>query len=98
MEKNYYLTKTEQKIFNVIKHAKIITAKEVADLFPELSREMIYKVLSSLEKKGYLYRIKNGLYLVQQIPAKEPIIENPYEIALAIFPGYIAFSSALRGA
>lgn len=96
MKKNYYLTKTEQKIFNVIKHAKTVTAKEVTGLFPELNKEMIYKVLSSLKKKGYLYRIKNGLYLIQQIPTKEPIIENPYKIALAIFPGYIAFSPALR--
>ncbi|BAA29444.1 type IV toxin-antitoxin system AbiEi family antitoxin domain-containing protein [Pyrococcus horikoshii] len=97
MEKNYYLTKTEQRIFNVIKHAKIITVREVAELFPELSRNMICKALSSLEKKGYLYRIKNGLYLIQQAPTKGSIIiEDPYRIALAMFSGYIAFSSALR--
>ncbi|KUK04265.1 MAG: hypothetical protein XD62_0841 [Methanosarcinales archeaon 56_1174] len=96
MKKNYYLTKSEQLVFRVIENARIISTTELKDLFPELSEEMIYKVASSLERKGYLYRLKKGLYLVQKTPSKEPLIENPYEIALSIFKGYIAFSSALR--
>jgi len=96
MEKNYYLTKSEQLIFNVIRNSDIISIEELKELFPELSEGMIYKVASGLESKGYLYRLKKGLYLVHERPSKEPVIENPYKIALSIFKGYISFSSALK--
>jgi len=95
MAKNYYLTKTEQEVISVIKGADIVTVQEIKGLFPELSDDMIKKVLSSLARKGYLYRLKRGIYLVNEEPGK-PLIKNPYRIALALFPGYIAFSSALR--
>ena len=96
MEKNYYLTGSEQNVYNSIKHAELITSDEVRELFPELSIGMLYKVLSSLEKKGYLYRLKRNLYLVQKRPGENPTIENPYRIALALYSGYIGFSTALR--
>lgn len=95
MAKNYYLTKTEQEVISVIKGADIVTVQEIKGLFPELSDDMIKKVLSSLARKGYLYRLKRGIYLVNEEPGR-PLIKNPYRIALALFPGYIAFSSALR--
>ena len=96
MKNNNYLTRREQLVFDIIKETDIISIQEIEDMFPELSQNMRYKTLSSLSMKGYLYRLEKGLYLVQKIPSKEPIIENPYRIALSIFKGYIAFSSALR--
>jgi predicted transcriptional regulator of viral defense system len=96
MEKNNYLTRREQLVFDIIRETDIISIQEIEDMFPELSQDMRYKILSSLNSKGYLYRLEKGLYLVQKIPSKEPIIEDPYQIALNIFKGYIAFSSALR--
>ena len=96
MEKNNYLTRREQLVFDIIKDTDIISIQEIEDIFGELSQNMRYKILSSLNLKGYLYRLEKGLYLVQKIPSKEPIVENPYRIALGIFKGYIAFSSALR--
>ena len=96
MEKNNYLTRREQLVFDIIKETDIISIQEIEDIFGELSQNMRYKILSSLNLKGYLYRLEKGLYLVQKIPSKEPIVENPYRIALGIFKGYIAFSSALR--
>jgi len=95
MMKNYYLSRTEQELMNVLKEADIVTIHEVLELFPGLSRDMIKKVLSSLVRKGYLHRLKRGVYIVNEEPGK-PLIKNPYQIALALFPGYIAFSSALR--
>ncbi|CAD5243348.1 type IV toxin-antitoxin system AbiEi family antitoxin domain-containing protein [Thermococcus camini] len=95
MEKNYYLTKTEQDIMRAIRGADIVSVDELQELFPNLTAEMLWKALSSLSKKGYLTRLKKGLYLVNEGPGS-PSIKNPYRIALAIFPGYIAFSSALR--
>jgi len=96
MKKNNYLTRSEQLVFDIIKETDIISIHEIEDMFPELSQNMRYKILYSLNSKGYLYRLEKGLYLVQKIPSKDPIIENPYRIALSIFKGYIAFSSALR--
>jgi len=96
MQKKIYLTKSEQLVFETIRDTDTISSQEIEDMFPELSKNMRYKVISSLSKKGYLYRLENGLYLVQKIPSKDPIIEDPYRIALSIFNGYIAFSSALR--
>ncbi|WP_456321319.1 type IV toxin-antitoxin system AbiEi family antitoxin domain-containing protein, partial [Palaeococcus sp. (in: euryarchaeotes)] len=93
--KNYYLSRTEQELMSILKSADVLTIQEIKELFPELSEDMIKKVLSSLVKKGYLYRLKRGLYLVNEEPGK-PLIKNPYQIALMLFPGYIAFSSALR--
>ncbi|NJE00452.1 type IV toxin-antitoxin system AbiEi family antitoxin domain-containing protein [Thermococcus sp. JdF3] len=95
MQKNYYLTKTEQDIMRAIRGADIVSADEIRELFPGLSPEMVRKVLSSLSRKGYLTRLKKGLYLVNKQPGN-PSIKNPCRIALALFPGYIAFSSALR--
>ncbi|MCK5560090.1 MAG: hypothetical protein KAJ51_05830 [Thermoplasmata archaeon] len=96
MEENNYLTRREQLVFDIIRETDIISIHQIEDMFPELSQNMRYKILSSLNLKGYLYRLEKGLYLVQKIPSKEPLIENPYRIALSIFKGYIAFSSALR--
>ena len=96
MDNYYYLTRREQLVFDIIKETDIISIKDIEDMFPELSKHMRYKILSSLNMKGFLYRLENGLYLVQKIPSKEPIIERPYHIALSIFKGYVAFSSALR--
>ncbi len=95
MMKNYYLSRTEQELISILKSADIVTVEEVRELFPGLSENMIKKVLSNLVRKGYLYRLKRGLYLVNEEPGK-PLIKNPYKMALALFPGYIAFSSALR--
>jgi len=95
MEKNYYITKTEQDIMRAIRGADIVSVDELRKLFPNLTAEMLWKALSSLSKKGYLTRLKKGLYLVNEEPGS-PSIKSPYRIALALFPGYIAFSSALR--
>ncbi|NJE47922.1 hypothetical protein E3E35_11070, partial [Thermococcus sp. GR7] len=95
MMKNYYLSRTEQELISVLKATDIISAQEIKELFPGLSENMIKKVLLSLVRKGYLYRLKRGLYLVNEEPGK-PLIKNPYWIALALFTGYVAFSSALR--
>lgn len=96
MDKKYYLTKSEQCVYNSIKHAEMITTDEIKEFFPELSTGMVYKVLTTLAQKKYLYRLKRKVYLVQKIPGEKPVIENPYRIALTLYNGYIGFSSALK--
>jgi len=96
MNKNIYLSKQEQKVFNVVSSIDIAYTYEIKDLFPNLKSYQINKICSSLSSKGYLYRVKRGIYLVQKKPFDIPIIKNPYKTALALFKGYIGFSSALR--
>lgn len=96
MNKNIYLSKQEQMIFNAISSSDIAYTDEIVGFFPDLKLYQINKICSSLSSKGYLYRLKKGIYLVQKKPSHTPIIENPYKIALALYKGYIGFSSALR--
>ncbi|PKP59872.1 MAG: hypothetical protein CVT88_04405 [Candidatus Altiarchaeales archaeon HGW-Altiarchaeales-1] len=98
MEKNIYLTRSEQKVYNLIGKVRgsIIKADNIKQLFSDISEEKINKVCSSLSKKGHLYRIKRNIYLIQSEPSEKPLILNPYKLALQIYPGYLAFHSALR--
>ncbi len=83
-------------IFNAISPVDILHADELKDLFQDLKPYQINKICSSLSSKGYLHRMKKGIYLVQKKPSEIPVIKNPYKIASALFKGYIGFSSALR--
>ncbi|NIA10349.1 MAG: hypothetical protein GWP10_11635 [Nitrospiraceae bacterium] len=96
MNKNIYLSKQEQILFNTISSADIVYTDELKDLFPNLKPYQINKICSSLSSKGYLHRLKKGIYLVQKKPSEIPVIKNPYKIASALSKGYIGFSSALR--
>lgn len=96
MIKNIYLSKQEQMVFNVISSADMAYTDEMEDIFPILKPHQINKICYSLSSKGYLYRLKKGIYLVQKKPSQFPAIKNPYKIASALFKGYIGFSTALR--
>ena len=96
MYKNIYRTKQEQLILDAISSADIITVDEIFNLFPDIDRKKIDRICHNLARKGYLYRLKRGMYLVQDQPRGAPIIKDPYKIALNLFSGYAGFSSALR--
>ncbi|MEA2054373.1 MAG: hypothetical protein U9O96_04565, partial [Candidatus Thermoplasmatota archaeon] len=96
MNKNIYLNRQEQMIFNLLSSIDIISIGGIKDLFPNLKPHQINKICSHLSSKGYLYRLKKGVYLIQERPSDIPLIKNPYRVALALFKGYIGFSSALR--
>jgi hypothetical protein len=96
VDKNIYLSNREQVIFNMVSSVDIAYTDEIRDLFPDLNPHQINKICHSLFSKGYLHRLKKGVYLIQKKPSDQPVIENPYKIALALFKGYIGFSSALR--
>ena len=83
-------------ILNAISSADIVNSNEIKDIFPGLKPYQVNKVCSSLSSKGYLHRLKKGVYLIQETPSNIPVIKNAYKIALAMFKGYIGFSSALR--
>lgn len=85
-------------VFRVLSTLDIAYTEEIGTLFPDLNLKphQINKICSNLSSKGYLYRLKKGVYLVQERPSTVPLIKNPYAVALALFNGYIGFSSALR--
>jgi predicted transcriptional regulator of viral defense system len=96
MSKNIYLTPMEQRILKEMLPSNIAHLDDIYGLFPSLRKYQINKVCSSLSSKGYIHRLKKGVYLVQEKPSETPTIEDPYPIALALFKGYIGFSSALK--
>ncbi|MCX9083610.1 MAG: hypothetical protein CVT48_06425 [Thermoplasmata archaeon HGW-Thermoplasmata-1] len=96
MAKIAYLSPQEQFMFNAMRSGEIVDAEELPDTFPEIKSARINKILSSLSSKGYIYRLKKGKYLVQAEASDGVVVEDPYKTALAIFSGYIGFSSALR--
>lgn len=83
-------------LYNTILSAEIESTKEMKNVLPDLKPHEIDRISSKLSLKGYLHRLKKGTYIVQEKPTNTPIIKNPYKIALALFKGYIGFSSALR--
>ena len=95
MDKNIYLSRGEQNIFNTLPHDRIGKTDDMADQFPQMSKIRINKINASLSSKGYLKRLKKGVYLVQDRPSEAPIISNPYLVASSLYSGYIGFSSAL---
>ncbi|MCD6484251.1 MAG: hypothetical protein J7L47_03970 [Candidatus Odinarchaeota archaeon] len=96
MSKIIYLSKMEQFVLKFISGLDIITIEDLHELFPELSNIQINKICSQLASKGYLYRLKKGIYIINEEPSSVPIIKDPYRICQILFGGYIGFSSALR--
>src|SRR3989344_657360 len=98
MDKKNYLSPSEQEVYELIrnKQNEIVTNTQIKDLFPKIKNIKINKICSSLIKKGYLIPLSRGIYSIQEKSRKEPIISNPFKIALSMYKGYIGFSSALK--
>lgn len=87
MKTNYYLTKTEQKIWEIIKNNETIETTSLKNILPKIE---INKVLSNLSKKGKIKRIKKEFYAIPEN------IKDYHKLALSIHPGYLGLTSALR--
>ncbi|MHA1798769.1 MAG: type IV toxin-antitoxin system AbiEi family antitoxin domain-containing protein [Candidatus Helarchaeota archaeon] len=98
MNENIYLSKFEQEIYNPLFKSDewIITNKQIKDMFYNKSDATINKIISGLIKKGYLYKIKRGMYLIQKEPSPKPLMKDPFELGLNLYKGYLAFGTALR--
>ncbi len=94
MDSIHYLSPLEQMIYHIISKSDIIRSEEVIDLFPEKDPSSIRNVLSSLNKKGYLHRLKRGTYAVT--PDRTILMSDILKISTQIYNGYLAFSTALR--
>ncbi|MHA1144923.1 MAG: type IV toxin-antitoxin system AbiEi family antitoxin domain-containing protein [Candidatus Helarchaeota archaeon] len=98
MNKNIYLSKSEQEIFNPLFKSNewIITNEQIKNIFYHKKGTTVNKILSRLIEKGYLYKIKRGVYLVQKDPSKSPFMDDPFELGLFLYNGYLALGTALR--
>ena len=94
MDSFNYMSPQEQMIFHIISKSDIINSVDVIDLFPEEGPASIRNVLSSLNKKRYLHRLKRGTYAVT--PDRTILMSDILKISTQIYNGYLAFSTALR--
>lgn len=78
----------------MVSKAEVISFEELKDLFPQIGQKSLRNTVYNLSKKGYLCRLKKGLYLVT--PDGSLVLRNPLSIATLIYPGYLGFSTALR--
>jgi len=96
VKKKVYLTPSEQNIFSALSSRHIIDTGLLQEIFPEILPVSLNKTVSDLAKKGYLHRVQKGVFTISGTPQENPEIHDPFQLALAICPGYIGFSSALR--
>lgn len=94
MAENYYLSPVEQLLLDVADEMEPIFTRDLIRALPEVHPQVVRNSLSSLASKGRLARVKRGIYVRSEGPGR-PTIEDPQRLALALFPGYIAFASAL---
>jgi predicted transcriptional regulator of viral defense system len=95
MEKNYYFGPVEQEILDLTADVEPIVAEDLVEVMEGTRPQVVRNALSSLVKKGRLFRLKRGIYL-RCDPSGEPIIVEPERLGLALFTGYIAFTTALH--
>ena len=85
----------EQEIFDLVGDTGVIFTHDIIRAMDGFANhQTVRNSLSSLEKKGFLFRIKKGAYLRSE--EHGPIINDPLMVGNNLFRGYVAFSSALR--
>lgn len=95
MPENYYLTPNEQLVIEPAEGMDIIFTEDMIKALQGMNPQSVKNALSSLARKGRIFRVKRGIYLSCEAPHK-PVIGDPARLALTVFNGYIAFSSALH--
>jgi predicted transcriptional regulator of viral defense system len=95
MTENYYIAPNEQRLLEVVEGLDVVLVEDVMQALKEMHPQSVRNALSSLARKGRLFRVKNGVYL-RCDPPGSPVIGDPAKLALTVFKGYVAFSSALH--
>ncbi|RLG14491.1 MAG: hypothetical protein DRN66_01845 [Candidatus Nanohalarchaeota archaeon] len=82
MEKNIYLSKKEQDVFNVLRNLKnpVIEHDQLKDIFRD--DKYLNKTISGLIKKKIFFQNKKNMYLIQKEPSDKLNIEDIHAIAL----------------
>lgn len=95
------LSHEEQKIYLYLESIGKNTFK-VSELDTErlgIKRNYLYVLMERLERKGWITGVGKGVYL--RLPAATAVdgkvyLEDPFEVAMKMFKGYLAFQSALK--
>jgi predicted transcriptional regulator of viral defense system len=88
------LSPLEQRIYFAIRNAKDgVVFLEILESLRLTGKNTLLFVLSKMTKKGWLMRLRKGVYLITEPNAQA--MKDPFAISTYIFPGYNAFSSAL---
>jgi predicted transcriptional regulator of viral defense system len=82
----------EQEIYFSLEPGNIYEVRLIKNIV-RLKKETLLILLSRLVKKGWLTRLKKGVYVVNFPDGK--MLTDPFLTALNIFGGYLGFSSAL---
>lgn len=92
------LSSQEREILAVLaaEERATVSADDIQKVHP-CSRETAHKILSRLEGKGWLQRLRRGVYAVVPLssPDGDPVVENPWVVAMDVFePAFISGWSA----
>lgn len=92
------LSAQEREILGVLsaEERTIISADDIQEVHP-CSRDMAHQILSRLEGKGWLSRLRRGLYSIVSLSSmdRDPMVENPWMVAMEVFePAFISGWSA----
>jgi predicted transcriptional regulator of viral defense system len=91
---------TEEELENLetvlTRHGALVSFDQLAEIFIE-DRQYLRKRISKLTKKGWLFRIKKGLYVVSDLHSRGTLSISQYSIVNALVDqAYISFESALQ--
>ena len=92
MYEKQMMSPAEQRVYFSLVPGKIYDVKFIKQVV-DVDTENLLIILSKLAKKGWVTRLKKGVYLANY-PDK-PVLEDIFVVAQSIFNGYIGFSSAL---
>src|SRR3989338_7534788 len=88
------LTPLEQKVYFAAKNSPDgVIFLETIESWKLTGKNTLQFTLSQMVQKGWLLRLRRGVYLAGE--PESNIIQDAFYIATYIYPGYIAFGSAL---
>lgn len=79
------------------KYGAVVTLEQIAQVLKHLSAIQIRKKVSQLAQKGWLFRIKRGVYVVCDISQRGSLAISHYAVSnLLVADSYISFEAALQ--
>ena len=81
----------------IAKYGAIVTLEQIAQVLDNLGSVQLRKKVSQLAKKGWLFRIKRGVYAVCDISQRGSLAISHYTVSnLLVEDSYISFEAALQ--
>jgi len=97
--KSASLTAQENQLLEdiIATYGSVVTSEQVASLLEDQTQQQVRKRLSALSKKGWLFRIKRGLYAVCDISTRGSLPFSELAVSNLLLPqSYLSFEGALQ--